>query len=172
MYQFNLVTQSCPTRCNSMDWSMPCFSDHHQLPEFSQTHVHWFSDAIQPSHPLSSPSSPAFSLSQHHSLFQWSVLHIKWPKYWSFSFSISPSNVYSGLITFRIDWFDLFAVQETLKSLFQHHSSKVSILQCSAVFMAQLSHPYLTTGKTIALTIWTFINKVISLLLICCIGLS
>ena len=92
------------------------------------------------------------------------VLCIRWPKCWSFSFSISPSNEYSGLISFRIDWFDLLAVQGTLKSLLQHHSSKASILWCSAFFMVQLSHPYMTTGKTIALTIWTFVNKVISLL--------
>ena len=94
-----------------------------------------------------------------------SVLCIRWPKYWSFSFSISPSNKYSGLISFRIDWFDLLAVQASLKSLLQHHSSKASILQCSAFFIVQLSHPYMTTGKTIALTRWAFIGKVISLLL-------
>ena len=93
-----------------------------------------------------------------------SVLCIRWPKLWSFSFSISPSNGYSGLISFRIDWFDLFAVQGTLKSLLQHHSSKASILWCSVFFIVQLSHPYMTTGKTIALTRWTFINKVMSLL--------
>ena len=87
-----------------------------------------------------------------------SGLHIRWPKYWSFSFSISPSNEYSGLISFRIDWLDLLAVQGTLKSLLQHHSSKASILQCSAFFMVQLSHPYMTTGKTVALTTWTFIH--------------
>ena len=92
-------------------------------------------------------------------------------KYWSFSFSICPSNEYSGLISFRIDWLDLLAVQETLKSLFQYHSAKASIIQCSAFFMVQLSHPYMTTGKTIALTIWTFVGKVMSLLLICCLGL-
>ena len=91
-----------------------------------------------------------------------SVLHIRWPKYWSFSFSISPSNEYSGLISFRMDWLDLLAVQETLKSLLQHHSSKESILRCSAFFMVQLSHPYMTTGKTIALTRWTFVGKVMS----------
>ena len=89
-----------------------------------------------------------------------SVLHIMWPNYWSFSFSISPSNEYSGLISFRIDWFDPLAVQGTLKSLLQHHSSKASILQCSAFFMVQLSHPYMTTGKTIALTIWTFVRRI------------
>ena len=93
-----------------------------------------------------------------------SVLHIRWPKYWSFSFNISPSSEYSGLISFRMDWLDLLSVQGTLKSLLQHHSSKVSILLCSAFFIVQLSHPYMTTGKTIALTRWTFVDKVISLL--------
>ena len=99
-----------------------------------------------------------------------SVLHIRGPKYWSFSFSISPSNEYSGLISFRMDWLDPLAVQGTLKSLLQHYSSKASILQCSAVFMVQLLHPYMTTGKTTALTRWTFVGKVMSLLLICCLG--
>ena len=94
-----------------------------------------------------------------------SVLHIRWPKYWSFSFSIGPSNEYSGLISFRMDWLDLLAVQGTLKSLLQHHSSKASILQCSAFFIVQLLHPHMTTGKTIALTRWTFVGKVMSLLL-------
>ena len=93
-----------------------------------------------------------------------SILHIRWPKYWSFSFSISPSNEYSGLIAFRMDWLDLLAVQGTLKSLLQHHSWKASILRCSAFFIFQLSHPYMTTGKTIALTRWTFVGKVMSLL--------
>ena len=93
-----------------------------------------------------------------------SILGIRWPKYWSFSFNISPSNEYSGLISFRIDWFDLLAVQGTLKNLLQHHSSNASILQCSAFFMVQFSHPYMTTGKTIALTRWTFVSKVMSLL--------
>ena len=101
-----------------------------------------------------------------------SVLPFRWPKYWSFSFSIRPSNEYLGPISFRIDWFDLLAVQATLKSLLQHHSSKASILQCSAFFIVQLSHPYMTTGKTIALIIWIFVGKVMSLLFICCIGLS
>ena len=101
-----------------------------------------------------------------------SVLHIRWPKYCSFSFSISPSNEYSGIISFRMDWLDLLAVQGTLKSLFQHDSSKVSILQHSAFFIVQLSHPYMTTGKTIALTRWTFFSKVMSLLLIFCLGWS
>ena len=96
--------------------------------------------------------------------FNESVLPIRWPKYWSFSFNISPSNKYSGLISFRMDWLDLFAVQETLKSLLQHHSSKASVLQCSVFFMVQLSHPYMIIGKTIALTRWTFVSKVMSLL--------
>ena len=93
-----------------------------------------------------------------------STLHMRWPNYWSFSFSISPSNEHPGLISFRMDWLDLLAVQRTLKSLLQHHSSKASILQCSAFFIVQLSHPYMTTGKTIALTRWTFVGKVMSLL--------
>ena len=108
------------------------------------------------------PSPPAFSLSRHQGLFKKSVLHIRWPKYWSFT--VSPSNEYSGLISFRIDWLDLLAVQGTLKSHLQDYSSKASILQCSAFFMVQLSHPYMTTGKTIALTKWTFVGKVMSLL--------
>ena len=103
-------------------------------------------------------------------LKSFSALHTRWPKYWSFSFSISPSNEHPGLISFRTDWLDLLAVQGTLKSLFQHHSSKALILRCSAFFIAQLSHPYMTTGKTIALTRWTFVGKVMSLFLICCIA--
>ena len=99
-----------------------------------------------------------------------SVLHIRWPKYWNFSFSISPSNEYSGLISFRMEWLDILAVQGTLKSLLQHHSSKASILQCSAFFTVQLSHPYMTIGKTKALTRWTFVGKVMSLFLKCCLG--
>ena len=136
----------------------------HHLPELAQTHVHWVSDAIQPSCPLSSPSHPAFNLSQHWVFSNELALHIRWPQYWSFSFSISPSNEYSGLISFRIDWLDLLADQGTLKSLLQHHSSKASILRCSVFFMVQLSHLYMTTGKTIALTIWTFVGKVMSLI--------
>ena len=111
-----------------------------------------------------SPSPPAFNLSQHQGLSNESILPIRWPKYWSFSFSISPSNEYSGLISFKIDWFDLFAVQGILKSLLQHHSSKASILQYSAFFIVQLSHPHMTTRKTIALTRQTFVSKVRSLL--------
>ena len=101
-----------------------------------------------------------------------SALCIRWPKYWSFSFNISPFNEHPGLISFRMDWLDLFAVQGTLKSLLQHHSSKASILWCSAFFRVQLSHPYMTIGKTAALTRWTFVGKVMSLLLICCLGWS
>ena len=132
------------------------------LPEFAQIHIHWVSDAIQPSHPLSSPFPLAFNPSQHQGLFQWVGSCITWPKYWSFSFSISPSNEYSGLISFRINWFDLLAVQGTLKNLLQHHTSKASILHYSAFFTVQLSHPYMTTGKTIALTRQTFVGKVMS----------
>ena len=145
-----------------MDYSTPGFPVHHQLLEPTQTHVHRVGDAIQPSHPLSSPSPPAFTLSQHQGISNESVLCIRWPKYWSFSFSISPTNVYSGLISFRMDWLDLLAVQGTLKSLLQHHSSKASVLQHLACFMVQLSHPYMTTEKTIALTRWTFAGKVMS----------
>ena len=143
---------------------MPGLSVHHQLLEFTQAHVHWVGDAIQPSHPLYPlllrpsifPSIRVFSNE--------SALCIRWPKYWSFSFNISPSNEYSGLISFRMDWLVLLAVQMTLKSLLQHHSSKTSILLHSAFFILQLSHPYMTTGKTIALTRWTLLTKVMSLL--------
>ena len=148
--QFSLVNQSC----KPMDYSMPGFPVHHQLPEISQTRVHWVSDAIQPPHPLLSPAPPTFSLSQHQSLFQRvSSLH-EVARLWSFSFSISPSNEYSGLISFMIDWLDLLAVQGTLKSLLQHHSSKASISQHSDYFIVQISYPYMTTGKTTALTRW------------------
>ena len=149
---------------NSMKHSTPGLPVHHQLPESTQTHVHWVGDAIQPSHPLSSSSPPAPKPSQHQSLFQWvSSLH-QVAKYWSFSFNISPSNEHPGLISFRMDWLDRLAVQETLKSLFQHHNSKASILLYSAFYIPQFSHPYMTTGKTIALTRWTFVDKVMSLL--------
>ena len=126
-------------------------------------HVHWVGDVIQPSHPLLSPSPPTFNLSQHQGLFKL-VPRIRWSKYWSFSFSISRPSEYSGLISFRVDWLKLLAVQGTLKSLLQHHSSKASILQRSAFFIVQLSHPYMTTRKTIALIRQTFIGKVMSLL--------
>ena len=145
--QFSSVAKSCPTLCDPIDWSTPAFLVHHQLPEFTQTHVPWVGDAIQPSQPLSSPSPPAFNHSQHQVFASEPVLLIRWPKYWIISFSISPSNEYSGLISFRMDCLDLLAVQRALKSLLQHHSSKASILQCSAFFMVQLSHTYMTTGK-------------------------
>ena len=136
-----------------MDW----------LDLLAQTHVHWVSDAIRHlvlCRPLLLPSVfPSIRVFSSES-----VLHIRWPKYWSLSFSISPSNEYSRPISFRMDWLDLLAVQGTLKSLLQHHSSKASILRCSALFTVQLSHPYMTTGKTIALTRWTFVGKVMSLL--------
>ena len=146
-----------------MGCSTPGFPVLHHLPEFALTHVHWVDDAIQPSHPLL-PPSPALTLSQHQRLFQWFTVYIRWPKYWSFSFSISPPSEYSGLISFRINWFDLLVVQGTLKRLLQHHNSKASVLWCSAFFMVQLSHPYMTTGKTIGLNIQTFVGKVKSLL--------
>ena len=162
--QFSSVQSLSHVRlCDPMDCSTPGLPVHHQLLEFTQIHVHWVGDAIQPSHPLPSPSPPTFSLSQHQGFSNESVLHIRWPKYWSFSFNISPSNEYSGLISFRMDWLDLLAVQGTLNSL-QHHSSKVSIHRRSVFFIVQLSHPYMTTGKTIALTRWTFAAKVMSLL--------
>ena len=146
--------------------STPGFPVLHCLPELAQTHVHWVGDPIQPSHPPSSHSLPAFNLSQHQgdSFPVESSLCIRWTKYWSFSFSISPSNEYLGLISFRIDWFDFLAVQGTLKSFLQHHNLKGSILRCSAFFVVQLSHLYMTTGKGMALTWWTFAGKVIFLL--------
>ena len=142
--------------------STPGLPVHHQPPEFTQTHVHRANDAIQPSHPLLSPSPPAPNPSQHWS-FPMSQLFGE-VKYWTFSFSISLSNEHPGLISFRMDWLDLLAVKGTLSSL-QHHSSKASILQYSAFFTVQLSHPYMTTGKTIALTRRTLVSKVMSLLL-------
>ena len=157
------VAQSWLTLWDPVNCSTPGFPVHHQLPDLAQTHIHWISDAIQPSHPLLSPSPPAFNLSQHQGLF-WVSSYIRWPKYWSFSFSISPSNEHPGLISFRMDWWDLLAVQGILKSLPQHHSSKASVLQHSALFIVQLSCPCMTTGKIIALTRWTFVGKVMSLL--------
>ena len=143
---------SCVRLCDPMDYSMPGLPVHHQLLEFTQTRVRWVSDAIQPSIlrcpllflPSIFPSIRVFSNEL--------ALHIRWPKYWSFSFNISPSNEYTGLISFRMDWLHLLALQGTLSSLLQHHSSKASVLQCSAFFIVQLLHPYMTTGKTIALT--------------------
>ena len=165
--QFSRVTQSCLTLCNAMNRSMPDLPVHPS----STPRVHsdscpssqWCHPAISSSVvpfsscPQSPPSIRVFSNE--------STLCVSWPKYWSFSFSIIPSKEHPGLISFRMDWFDLLAVQGSLKSLLQHHSSKASILQCSAVFTVQLSHPYMTTGKTIALTRQTFVGKVMSVLL-------
>ena len=131
--QFNSVTQLCPTLCDPMNRSMPSLPVHHQLLEFTQAHVHQVGDVIQPSHPLSSPSLPPSIFPSIRVFSNKSALHIRWPKYWSFSFSISPSKEHPGLISFRMDWLDILAVQGTLKSLLQHHSSKASILQCSAL---------------------------------------
>ena len=142
--QYSSVAQSCLTLCDPMNCSTPGLPVHHQLLESTQTHVHCVSDAIQPSTVIPFSSCPqSFSAS---GFFQMSQLFTSGPKYWSFSIKISPSNEYSGLISFRMDWLDLLAVQGTLKSLLQHHSSKASILWCSAFFMVQLSHPYVTTG--------------------------
>ena len=138
--------------CDPMNLSTPGLPVHHQFPELTQTHVHQVSDAIKPSHLLSSPSPSAINLPRIRVFSNESALHIRCPKYWSFSFNISPSNEHPGLISFRMDWLDLLAVQGTLKSLLQHHNLKASILQRSAFFMVQLSHPYMTSGKTIALT--------------------
>ena len=161
-FQLSSVAQSCLALCDPMNLSMPCFSVQYQLPELTQTHSH---QSVMPSnhlilcHPLfllpsTFPSIRVFSNE--------SALCIRWPKDWSFSFSISPSNEYAALISFRMDWLDLLSVQGTLKSLLQHHSSKASILWHSA-FVVQLSHPCTTTGKTTALTRWTFVGKVMSL---------
>ena len=146
-----------------MDYSTPGLPVYRHLPKFTQTHAHWVGDAIQPSHlccPLLLPPSifPSIRVFSNES-----ALHIRWPKYWSFSFNISPSNKYSGLISFRMGWMDLLAVQGTLRSLLQHHSSKASILQGSALFIVQLSQWYMTIWKTITLTRWTFVGKVMSL---------
>ena len=160
----SLVTQWCLTVCDPMYCSTLVFPVHHQLPKLAQTQAHWVGDAIQLSHPLLSPSLMPSIFRSIKVFFNELVLRIGWPQYWSFSVSISPSNEYSGLISFRMDRLDLLAVQRTLKSLLQHHSSKASILQHSAFFIVQLLHPYMTTGKTIALTRWTFVGKVMSLL--------
>ena len=150
--------------CSSMDFSMPGSSVLHCFPEFAQIHVHSGSDAIWTSHPLPDPFSFAFSLFPHQVFSNESALWIKWPRYWSFKFTLSPSNEYSGLISFKIDWVALFAVPGSLMSLFHHDNSKASILWHSAFFMVQLSYTYMTTGKIVALTILTFVGKVMSLL--------
>ena len=147
-----------------MDCSTPGFLVHHQLPELAQTQLHQVGDAIQPSYPLPSPSPPAPSSSQHQSLFQWvSSLH-QVAKGLEFQLQHQSFQWTFRMISFRMDWLDLLAVQGTLKSLLQHHSSKVSILQHSAFFIVPLLHPYMTTGKTIALTRWTFVMSLMSLL--------
>ena len=163
--KFSSVAQSCLTLCDPMDHSTPGLSDRHQLPEFTQTHVHSVGNAIQPSHPLSSSSPPAFNLSQHQGLFQWvdssnqvaKVLEFQF-QHQSFQGTLRTDLLQNGLVGSL--W-----VQGTLKGLL-HHSSKASILQCSAFFIVQLSHPYMTTGKTIALSRQTFVGKVMSLLFI------
>ena len=164
--QFSSVAQSCPTLCDPMNHSMPSLPVHHQLPEFTQTHVHRVRPSMPSSHLifcrpllLLPPIPPSIRVFSNES-----TLHMRWPKYWSFSFSIIPSKENPGLISFRMEWLDLLAVQGTLKSLLQHHSSKASILQHSSFFTVQLSHPYMTTGKTIALNRLNFVGKIMSLL--------
>ena len=164
LLQFSSVTQSCSTLCNPMDCSTQAslsITNSWSLLKLMSIKLVMPSNRLILCCPLLVlpsifPSIRIFSTE--------SVLHIRWPKYWRFSFSIGPSNEYSGLISFRMDWLDLFAVQRNLKSLLQHHSSKASILQCSAFFIVQLSHLYTITGKIIALTRWTFVGKVMSLL--------
>ena len=160
----------CPTLCDPMDCSIPGFPVLRYLPEFARTHVHWIDDAINHllCRPLFLPPSIFPSIRVFSSE---SALCIRWPNSWSFSFIISPSNKHSGLISFRIDWLGL-AIHETLESPLQHHSLKASVLQCSTFFMVQLLHPYMTTGKTIALTRWTSVGKVMSLLFNMCLSLS
>ena len=162
--QFNSVTQSCLTLCNPMNRSTPGLPVHHQLPEFRKLMP---IELVMPSNHLilCGPLLLLPSIPPNIRVFSnESTLHMRWPKYWSFSFSINPSNEHPGLISFQMDWLDLHAVQGTLKSLLQHHRSKASIFRHSAFFTVQLSHPYMTTGKTVALTRWTFVGKVMSLL--------
>ena len=163
LVQFRSVTHSCRTLCDPMNFSTPGFPGHHHLPELAQTHIHWVCDAIQPSHPLSSPSPPALNLSQPQDLFKWvnslhqvdKVLEFQ-HQHHSFQWTLRTDLLW-------MDWLDLLAVQGTLKSLLQHHSSKASFLQLSAFFIVELSHPYMTIGKTIALTRWTFVDKLKSM---------
>ena len=143
-----------------MDCSTPGFPVHHQYLELTQTHVHWVGDAIQLSHPLSAPSPSTFNLSQNQRHFKWVSSSHQVAKMLKFQLQHQPSNEYSGLIYFRMEWLDLLAVQGTLKSLLQHHSSKTSMLLCSAFFTVQLSHPYVTTGRTKALTRQTFVGTI------------
>ena len=156
----SVASLSCVQFCDPMDCSMPGFHVHHQLLKFTQSHIHRVSDAIL-CRPLLllSPIPPRIRVFSNES-----TLRMRWSKYWSFSFSISPFSEHQGLISFRMDWLDFLPFQGTLKSLIQHYSSKTSISRCSAFFTVQLSHPYMTTGKTIALTRWTFVGKIMSLL--------
>ena len=146
-----------------MSLTTPSFPVLHYLPEFAQTHIHQVSDAMRPSHALSSPSPPALNLSQHQGLFHWVDSSCQLAKVLELQLQHHSFQCYSGLISFRMDWFDLLAVQGILKSLLQHHSSKASILWCSTFFMVQLSHLYMTNGKNTAFTLWTFVHKVMSL---------
>ena len=147
MHQFISVTHSCQTFCDSIDFSTPGFPVHHQLLELTQTHVHWVSDAMQPPHPLSSPSLSTFNLSQHQGLFKWVSSSQQVATVLEFQLQHQSLQWYSGLISFRMDWLDLIAVQETLKSLLQHHTLKALILQRCAFFIVQISHPYIPLEK-------------------------
>ena len=159
------VAKSRPTLFDPMDCSTPGFPVPHHFPESVLIHVHSVGDVIQPSHPLSPSSPSAFNLSQHQGLFSnESALPIRCPKYWRFNFSINPSSEYSGLISFKIDWFDLLAVEKALRSLLQHHSFKAYILWRSAFFTVQLPQLNVTTGKTIALTVRTYVHRMMFLL--------
>ena len=163
MFQFSSAAQSCPLLCDPIDCSMPGLPVYHQLPEFTRTHAHWIGDAIKPSHPLLSPSLPAFNLSQHQGLVWWVSYSHQVAKVLEFQLQ-HQSCQWIFRISFRMDWLDLLAVQGTLKSLLQHHSSKTLVLWCSVFFIVQLSYPYMTIGKTTALTRWTLVGKVMSLL--------
>ena len=162
MTKFSSVAQSCPILCDPMNCSMPGLPVRHQLPEFTQTHVHRVNDVIQPSHPLLSPSPPALNLSQHQGLFKWVRSSHQVARVLEFQLQYQSSKELPGLISCRMDWLDLLAVQGTLKSLLQHHSSKASILLLSAFFIVQLSHPYMTTGKTTILHRQTFVQSNVS----------
>ena len=164
MFHWLSSVHLCATLCDPMDCSTPGLFVHHQLPVLAQTHVHRVGHGVQQSHPLSSPLPPTFNLSQHQGLFKWVSSSHQVAKVLEFQLQHHPSKEYSRLTSFRMDWLDLLAVQGTLKNLLQYHSSKASILRCSAFFIIQLSHPYMIPGKTIALTRWTFVSKVMSLL--------
>ena len=163
--QFSSVAQSCPTLCDPMNRSTPGLPVHHHLPVFTQTHIHRVSGAIQPSHPLSSPSPSAFNLSQHQGLFQWVSSSHQVAKVLEFQLQHQFFQWIQSTGLFRVGWLDLLAVQGTLKCLLQHHSSKASVLWCLAFFIAQLSHLYMSPGKTTALTSRTFVGKVMSLVI-------